>query len=64
MAERMTLTCPYCNESHAIPEDDKYGGEFTAPCGNVVEVEYDEYYDKFTDEECGWRRLLKGGANE
>jgi hypothetical protein len=38
--------CPYCKEDHEIPEDCEYGGEFTAPCGNVVEVEYDEQYDE------------------
>lgn len=40
------LRCPYCKEDHEIPEDCEYGGEFTAPCGNVVEVEYDEQYDE------------------
>lgn len=40
------LSCPYCKEDHEIPEDCEYGGEFTAPCGNVVEVEYDEQYDE------------------
>lgn len=40
------LQCPYCKEDHEIPEDCEYGGEFTAPCGNVVEVEYDEQYDE------------------
>lgn len=39
--------CPYCKEDHKIPEDCEYGGEFTAPCGNVVKVEYDELrYDE------------------
>ena len=40
------LRCPYCKEYHEIPEDCEYGGEFNAPCGNVVEVEYDEQYDE------------------
>jgi hypothetical protein len=40
------LPCPYCGEDHEIPEDCEYGGEFTAPCGNVVEVDYDEQYDE------------------
>ena len=44
------LQCPYCEEDHEIPEDCEYGGEFTAPCGNVVEVAYDEQYDEENDD--------------
>lgn len=44
------LQCPYCKEDHEIPEDCEYGGDFTAPCGNVVEVEYDEQYDEENDD--------------
>ncbi len=53
------LECPYCKEDHEIPEDCVYGGEFTAPCGNVVEVAYDEQYDEETLVVYSWYLLYK-----
>lgn len=53
------LQCPYCKEDHEIPEDCEYGGEFTAPCGNVVEVAYDEQYDEENDDVYSWYLLYK-----
>jgi hypothetical protein len=53
------LPCPYCKEDHEIPEDCEYGGEFTAPCGNVVEVAYDEQYDEENDDVYSWYLLYK-----
>lgn len=40
------LSCPYCGKDHEIPEDCTYGGEFTASCGNLVEVVYDTTYNE------------------
>ena len=53
------LPCPYCEKGHEIPEDCIYGGEFTAPCGNVVEVDYDETYHEESMEVYEWRHLNK-----
>lgn len=53
------LPCPYCKEDHQIPKGCKYGGEFTAPCGNVVEVAYDEQYDEENDDVHSWYLLYK-----
>jgi len=43
----LCLPCPYCDDDHDVPDDviDEYGGTFTAPCGKLVELEYDESWD-------------------
>lgn len=51
------LSCPYCKKDHEIPENCIYGGEFTAPCGNVVEVIYDTTYNEEEMDLQEWRFL-------
>ncbi len=57
----MEAVCPYCDDEHTIPEDCLYGGTFLAPCGETVEVGYDESWDEESGEEHQWRWLAQVG---
>ena len=52
----MELYCPACKGDHEVPQEieDDYGGQFIAPCGAELDVEYDETYDEGTNGEYSW----------